>query len=215
MKMNVGISRGSFNVVVGSTVSGTFDVTNTANEAITGVTYELVDVPENIKLDVQFSRPLIAANGYMRVTISAKAIDDSIPVSEAKLILHSSDTEDVEIKLVFNVYGDKPTLTCDTDLLSGTMTTGRQKTVEFEICNESGVESGEIRLALPDVPWMSSLNGTTLDSLAPGETRTVQLLLNPADDLPLSVYQGSIGVNYANTGLKIDFKYRATAVPNN
>ncbi|MBQ8287057.1 MAG: carboxypeptidase regulatory-like domain-containing protein, partial [Thermoguttaceae bacterium] len=211
MKMSAGFTRGSFSIVENATASGSFRIYNESSEPITGLSYDVEGLAENIALDVKFSSSTIPAGGSVEVTLTAKALSASIPTSSAKFRVTSAETNPISGSLSFDVYREDPYLTCDVQTISGSMTRGEQKFVEFTICNESGVESGPVELALPDVAWMSAVGGTTLPSLAPGEVRTVKLLLNPSDDMELTIYRGSFGVNYANTGIKVDYQYRLRA----
>ena len=210
MKLSLATTRGAFNISAGQTVTGEFVVRNESSEPITNLGYRVEGLPDNVRLEVVLSSTIIPTGGSATVALVATALDASVPVSQAKLYLTSDDTRDAEVALGFNVYPSYAVLTSDKQILSASMTVGSQKIVEFEICNESGVETGPITVDLPsDLAWLSCVNGTTLDSLAPGEARTVQLLLNPSADLPLQMYQGRLVLHYGNTGLPLDFKFRA------
>ncbi|MBR4102631.1 MAG: hypothetical protein IKK39_01035, partial [Thermoguttaceae bacterium] len=211
MKMSAGFTRGSFSIVENATASGSFPIYNESSEPITGLNYEIEGLAENIALDVKFSSSTIPAGGSVTVTLTAKALNASIPTSSAIFRFTSAETNPISGSLTFDVYREDPYLTCDVQKISGSMTRGEQKFVELTICNESGVESGPVELALPDVDWMLPVGGATLPSLAPGEVRTVKLLLNPSEDMELTIYRGSFGINYANTGIKIDYQYRLRA----
>ncbi|MBQ4204249.1 MAG: hypothetical protein II655_11180, partial [Thermoguttaceae bacterium] len=180
MKMTLSVTRGTFEISEGETVSGSFKIYNNSEVPVTGLGYAVEGLAENLKLDVKLSSTVIPAGNYVTVTLSATALDALTPASQATLRFTSAETPDVSSTLCFNVYPGYALLTADTQNLSHVMTVGEQKIVEFEICNESGVASGPISVVLPQLDWLSCIDGNTLDSLAPGEARTVRLLLSPA-----------------------------------
>ncbi|MBQ9370589.1 MAG: fibronectin type III domain-containing protein, partial [Thermoguttaceae bacterium] len=209
MRMTTDFTNGVFNIVERESVFGEFQIKNKTNEPITGVRYEVEGLADNLQLEMNLSSTIIPGGGQIVASVTAKAFDVSTPVSEAKVIIYSNETEPIVATLQFNVYRAEAYLTCSKQELKGTMVPGTQKIVEFEIVNESGADSGSITIDLPDVEWMSSIDGTTLESLSPGEARAVQILLNPSVDMPLTVYYGSIIVNYENKGLEVNFNFRA------
>ena len=209
MKMTLSVTRGTFEISEGETVSGSFKIYNNSSVPVTGLGYAVEGLAENLKLDVKLSSTVIPAGNYVTVTLSATALDALTPASQATLRFTSAETPDVSSTLCFNVYPGYALLTADTSNLSHVMTVGEQKIVEFEICNESGVASGPISVVLPQLDWLSCIDGNTLDSLAPGEARSVRLLLSPAADLPQRAYQGSFALNYKNSGLTVNFNFRA------
>ncbi|MBQ4204122.1 MAG: PEGA domain-containing protein, partial [Thermoguttaceae bacterium] len=209
MRLTASTTRAAVRIVEGETVAGSFEVYNKTSEPITGLGTRVEGLPANIQLDVVTSSTVIPPGGSATVTVVATALDASVPASQAKIFITSAETQDLETTFGFNVYQGAALLTTDTPILSTSMKVGAQKIVEFEICNESGSPTGPIAVDLPELEWLSCVNGAELPSLEPGEARKVQLLLNPAADLEQTMYQGSLVLKYKNSGLKVDFKFRA------
>ncbi|MBR5757480.1 MAG: hypothetical protein IKX88_02645, partial [Thermoguttaceae bacterium] len=211
MRLSLDTTRGAFNISVGQTVTGSFVVYNKTSEPITNLGARIEGLADNIRLEVRPSSTIVPVGGSATITLAATALNADVKASTATLFVTSAETGDEEIALGFNVYPSYAVLTTDKPVISTTMIVGEQKIVEFEICNESGADSGPITVDLPAAfaSWFTCVNGTTLDSLAPGEARKVQLLLNPSADMPLEMYQGRFVLQYGNTGLGIDFHFRA------
>ena len=217
MRMTTSFSSATFTIVERETASGSFEITNNSAESITGLRYEIDGLPENVEVDVDFSsadpttgEAVIAAGQTIVATITARALDAGVAASEATLRIKSAETADVAATLKFRILPAQPKLTCETKTLTGAVTLGKTKFVQFTLTNESGAESGPITIELPEIEWMRSVSGTTLESLAPGESTTVRLALSPDMETPLNVYQGRLAVRYANTGLNVDFRFRTS-----
>lgn len=84
-----------------------------------------------------------------------------------------------------------------------------QTIVSFEVSNNGGAPSGDLRVTLPAVPWISLLSTSSVASLLPGQKTTVTLALNPPADLPLTRYDGNLVLAGANAGVSVPFQFRA------
>jgi len=71
---------------------------------------------------------------------------------------------------------------------------GSQATVEFEVINQGGADSGPLDVTLPDLPWMRVASALPLPSLAPGESVQVTLALTPDETLALGLHEGRLAV---------------------
>ncbi|MDO4628281.1 MAG: CARDB domain-containing protein, partial [Planctomycetia bacterium] len=214
MKMITSVSQGTFHVGEKETVTGSFTLYNIANTPMTGVKWEVLNVPDSLKVDVNTSST-IASNGESKVNFSVTALDAKISAATITLRISCDQAEALEIPIIVNVYPGQANLVANIKKIDEFMIQGEQRVIEFEIVNESNIDSGPIELLLPEVDWLSSLNGTTLDSLAPGEYGTVRLLLTPSEDMPTETsYTGRIALNYTNTGMTIPFEFHVFSKEN-
>jgi len=207
MKMVVAPTRGTFHVGEKESVTGTFTIHNVANIPMTGIKCEVIGMPDNVQMEIHCNN-VIPPNGSTQVSVTVTALNASIPVSTVTLRLWSNETNYVDVPVFLNIYPGQANLTTFTKKIDEFLIQGQQRIIEFEITNESNINSGPITLALPNVPWLSALNGTTLPSLAPGETGTVRLLLTPAANMALTEFTGQIALNYTNTGMTIPFRFK-------
>ncbi|MDP2106062.1 MAG: carboxypeptidase-like regulatory domain-containing protein, partial [Desulfobulbaceae bacterium] len=75
-----------------------------------------------------------------------------------------------------------------------------------------GAASGPLTVQLPtNIPWLTLGSNANLPSLAPGEKATINLLLNPGQDLPLDIYRGSLNVLGTSTHATVNFQFRAVS----
>nr|WP_228043773.1 NEW3 domain-containing protein [Dolichospermum sp. LEGE 00246] len=81
-------------------------------------------------------------------------------------------------------------MVASTNIVSSGMLRGNQTAVEFNVKNEGGAVAKDIEVLLPDAPWLKLASPTKINSLAPGESTKVTLLLTPDANLPLSEYKG-------------------------
>ncbi len=85
------------------------------------------------------------------------------------------------------------------------------KMLSFQITNNGHDETGEITINVPEVDWMSVMSGSTLPSIAIGDTSSFTIQLFPGDNVSLTQYEGSIAVNCANgNGIAIPYVIEAT-----
>ena len=90
------------------------------------------------------------------------------------------------------------------------MLIGQQTLVDFDVQNVGGAASGPITLELPgSAPWLSAASATNIPSLAPGQSNRFIIALNPALNLPLQQYSGSLFASDASGGVSIPFTFRA------
>lgn len=87
------------------------------------------------------------------------------------------------------------------------MTKGQTRDYPVTITNIGSGNTGDISLALPSGGWMTAATPMQIPALAPGESATIHLLLEPTDGQQLNVpVTGRIGINCANgDGLPVAF----------
>ena len=73
-----------------------------------------------------------------------------------------------------NLERGTPRLVASTPSLKGAMVRGGQSMVEVTLTNEGGAATGDIKVLLPDAPWLSLASPTTIESLAPGNRQRRQ-----------------------------------------
>lgn len=92
--------------------------------------------------------------------------------------------------------------------LDAGMVRGRQTTVEIEIVNQGGADSGPLDITLPDLPWMRPATPPPLASLPPGGTVKVALLLTPSDTVALGLHDGRLAVGNDQARVTVPFSIR-------
>jgi hypothetical protein len=105
-----------------------------------------------------------------------------------------------------------PSLSFSVGGIEAAVLRGGSKVVSFKVTNIGGLETGPIKVLLPDVPWMSLACTSPMPSIPPGGTADVSLLLAPDAGVPLTQFTGSMAVNPANgAGRAVDYKFRVVS----
>jgi hypothetical protein len=127
-------------------------------------------------------------------------------------VVNSAEGIQTAIPVSFEVKPLTPLLTVDTSELTHSMLRGEQTLVTVEVTNTGGGSAENIKLLLPDAPWLKLVSPPIIEHLAAGESTLVTLNLTPAEDLPLNIYQGNlifdVGGGTAND-ISVPFNFRA------
>ena len=190
-------------------VTKTITVTNRSSVAITGITAQLVGVPEGIAFTVDMPSTL-PGNGSVTLTYTINASDPELGEGTIGIKLSSAQGASVDIPVAVNVVPLTASLLVNPVSLSEGMIRGERKTIDMAVRNIGSAPSGEISVLLPDVSWMRLVSPATIDSLQPGAYATITLELCPANDLALQLYQGQIVVASAGGASRsVGFSFRA------
>ncbi|MEO1672911.1 MAG: carboxypeptidase regulatory-like domain-containing protein, partial [Cyanobacteria bacterium J06631_2] len=208
-------------VIADTPFSNVVTLENTTDTPLTGITAEVIGVPEN--WDVQVNVPsTLAGDGSNEIEYTISAPNNSY-ITQDRFNIQLTSNEGVSASLPVNVNLERSipklvatigenTLTGSSPLESG-MLRGEQTSVEVTITNEGGAIAENIDILLPDTPWLSLASPQTIESLEPGESTSVTFLLSPDAEQDLTLYQGSIGFDVAgNDGdLSLPYEFRAVS----
>ena len=203
----------SHQVLADSTFNAQVELENLTDTSLTGITYEVEGAPSN--WDIQVNAPTtLAGDGTNAISYTINAPNESLIIRDS-FDINLTSTEGVTASLPVTVDLERivPRLVADAGKITSGMLRGEQTIIEFELTNEGGAATGDIQLQLPEASWLSSASGTTIESLAPGESTNVSLLLSPEADLPLTVYEGNLFFDgEGNDGdLSLPFEFRAVS----
>ena len=202
----------SHRILADSTFTATIDLENQTDVPLTGITYELLGIPDT--WDFQATVPdTLAGNGTNTINYTIEAPNESL-ITQARLGISIESNEGVTDILPINVNVDRiiPKLVSDTSPLNQAMLRGEQTALEFTITNEGGAAAENIEVLLPEsFSWMSLATPSTIESLAPGESTDVTLLLTPEANIDLTVFNGNLFLDAdGNDGdLSLPFSFRA------
>ncbi|MBK7999158.1 MAG: putative Ig domain-containing protein [Verrucomicrobia bacterium] len=188
--------------------NGVIEFRNLSPLPLTGVSVSA----ENLPLDFSFAASVTnVLSGSQTSSINYEITTTlTTPVrGRFNMLVTSAEGAVTRIPVDFTVAPPTAQLVAEPASLNRGMLRGVQTVVQFDVVNIGGVASGDLNVALPSLPWMSIVSTSTIPSLAPGARATVVLALNPATNLPLTVYSGSLGLIGNNTGLSVPFQFRA------
>ena len=104
-----------------------------------------------------------------------------------------------------------PNLVTNPGSLSVGVVRGQERLVTFTLTNTGGAPSGNLTVQLPGLPWLTVASSVDIASLAPSESTSVSLLLNPPADQALELYNGTIVIGGANTSVPLGFAFRTVS----
>jgi hypothetical protein len=192
-------------LVAGKSVQGTVQLTNLSNVALTNIQATLQGKPANLNIQVTVASSL-PGNAMTNLAYTIQATDASVPQAAVTINLSNDQGATLSIPLNVSVVIPTPHLTGPAILKTG-MVRGEQATWEFSVTNDGGAPTGPIQLAVPQAPWLTLATPQTMPSLDPGQSANIDLVLSPSSTLPLGPYTGTIGLNYAGTGLGLPFSF--------
>ncbi|MBD2492423.1 Calx-beta domain-containing protein, partial [Aulosira sp. FACHB-615] len=203
----------SHKVIADNTFTAQVNLQNLTDVDLNGLTYTVEGAPSNWNIQVNTPATL-AGSGNNTISYTITAPNDSV-ITQDTFNIKLTSAEGVTATLPVSVDLERivPRLVASTNLVSSGMLRGNQTAVEFEVKNEGGAVAENIEVLLPDASWLKLASPTKINSLAPGESTKVTLLLTPEADLALTEYTGNIFLDAAgNDGdLALPFNFRAVS----
>lgn len=193
-----------------SSVTGTVRLVNGSDQPLQGVTATLLEQPPELGVSIDLSGSTLPGSGSLNLNYTFTA-NTASAYGWVRVRLSSSEGLTVDVPFAVSVAPLRPHLVATPGNLSAGMARGRQTAVEFTVQNDGGIVCGPLGISTPNVPWISVVTENPLPPIAPGETNAIKvtLLLQPAPDLPLGPYSGSIALHSSNATLSVPFTFRA------
>ncbi|MBN2063809.1 MAG: hypothetical protein JW745_03325, partial [Sedimentisphaerales bacterium] len=186
---------------------GEAELENLSDIAMTGLTYQVVSMPDNVSVDILLPAELGAASTEkIYYSVSVTGGDIAAPVL---IDVQSQQGAVVRMTLDLTVPTDKAVLSVEPVSLNAGMVRGSQTLVSFVVSNTGGGDSGLISVLLPEVSWLKLASPATVTSLAAGESTEVVLQLLPDADLGLGNYAGYLLVQCSDSYAEVPFVFRA------
>ncbi|NEQ72661.1 MAG: hypothetical protein F6K23_06010, partial [Okeania sp. SIO2C9] len=185
---------------------------NLTDTPLTGFTSNVVDAPESWDIEVQVPDTL-AGDATNNISYTITAPNES-QITEDTFEIQLTSAEGATATLPVNVDLERnvPRLVTDVSTISSGMLRGEQTFVEVELTNEGGAIAENIDVIAPEAPWLSATTDT-IESLAPGESTNVTLILSPDAELELTQYEGNVFFDAAGSDgdLSVPFEFRAVS----
>ncbi|NCQ69135.1 MAG: tandem-95 repeat protein [Microcystis aeruginosa W13-16] len=211
MRFNTGGAY--YQINADSPFNATATLQNLTDIPITGITYSIDGAPQDWNIQVSAANTL-AGNSNLPITYTITVPNNS-PITQDTFNINLTSAEGVSTTLpvTINLRRIVPHLVANTNLLSNGMLRGQQTPIEFTVTNNGGIATGEVKVILPNAPWLKLASPVKLSSLNPGESSKVTLLLAPDANLPLTVYNGNLVLDVVgNDGdLSLPFSFRAVS----
>ena len=199
----------------GQQTFGTLSIVNQSNQSLTGLSFDLSDVPQEVQ--VSFSNLPIVINPGETVFVDY-SLESSVGniYNEFNLKLNSTEGASDTVDFNVNVTDIPASLVLDTSNLERGLTRGEQTFVEFVVFNAGQEAAESVLVQLPPLPWMTLVGDSDLGSIVGGETKVVTMLLEPPTDSALGQYAGDIFVTGENSNgdalnITADFGWNVTS----
>jgi Subtilase family/Calx-beta domain/SdrD B-like domain/PA14 domain/CARDB/FG-GAP-like repeat len=200
-------------IVQGTTYTGLVKLQNLSDVALSGLTGSAIDAPSNWTVNITPQKSTLAGNEEIGVNYSITVPDGSIRHDDFKLRLTSAEGVTSNLSVTIDVDPIVPKLVASTNIINSGMLRGSQTFVEVEVTNQGGDTAKNIKVLLPDTPWLALTSPPTIAALAPGASTKVTIRLNPDENLPLTEYKGNLLLDVeGNDGdLTVPFNFRAVS----
>ena len=203
----------------GSTFNGTLNLRNTGADALSTSGLSVSGAPAGWNVSLGSLPATLASGEGTTVTYSVTAPDATVLFDDFELVATASATGLPALiarqPLAVTILPNRPVLSVNQAQRSAAMLLGQRTLHEVTLINTGNAPSGPINVVLPNgAPWLSLYGASTLDSLAPGASSTIQLALNPPADLSLTSYQVPIGFRdeqHPAANLTVPFSFRAVS----
>jgi hypothetical protein len=166
---------------------------------------------ENLQVNIPSN---LASSGQNTLTYTILAPNNST-VTQDNFNIRLISAEGVKAVLPVTINLDRiiPRLVASVDTLTSGMLRGDQTFVEFTVTNQGGAIANNIKVLLPNVPWLKLASPTTISTLGIGESAKISLLLTPNANLELVEYTGNLLLDAdGNEGdLSLPFNFRAVS----
>lgn len=188
-------------------LSGTIAVRNLGEIPLTGVG-AVAHAPAGVNMQLNIASELSGmSTGLLHYAITSTITQQAN--ATFRIELNTAEGATLNIPGSATIAPLRPQLTAVPAFLARGMLRDTQTVVSFDVVNQGGAPSGDLRVSLPAIPWLSLLSSSNVASLNPGERATVTLVLQPPADLPLTRYDGNLVVANAGIGVNVPFQFRA------
>ncbi|WP_218933767.1 CARDB domain-containing protein [Rubripirellula lacrimiformis] len=202
------------NLTSGATTTQTITVRNLADVDLSGLTVEAIDIGTGLTVTPRIADGANTLPASESFQLEYDLGSGTATFGETGFTLRISTTEapNLDIPITVDVLAPTARLVASVETIESTMVVGEQTTIEFELENRGGADSGPIEFLLPDgAPWLSVSSGHRIANISPGGLTTVTLLLSPQIDLELTQYSGLIVARTEGDDLAVQFRLQATA----
>jgi len=204
----VSASSAAMTIVPQTLTTGQITLQNMTAVALTGIAATASNAPASLGLTLNVPSTL-AGDSSSRLDWSLNTTITNAARVVFPVRVTSAEGCSETIVFTVTIAPLQPQLTATPGFLDRGMVRGEQTLVPFTLRNVGGVNTGPMVINLPAVTWMKLAGTNQLASLEPGASTTVNVLLEPPADLPLAIYNGSIGIGNGSVGLALSYRFRA------
>ncbi len=201
-----------FRVTINDTLRGSLQVVNLSSRALNNFTIDKISVPGGSYIHFDTIQTLAGnATANIGYAVSGSSISPgtSFSVAGMKAVSREGTIQPMDVFYFCqapNGYVEADISSIDVSVSSA----AGERSVQFKLINKGNGYSGDIKLGLPNVNWLSSVTPVNIASLAPGDTTSVVLKFSALDEVPFNyTINGTIGINTQNgNSFSIPFTFK-------
>ena len=208
--MTVAPSPVAMNLVPGTPLVGTMTITNQSSVPLTNLVVTNVNegtgsqmLPISVSFVINNPAQLPGTTttpGTLTATYTLTATEPLAVSGRIFVTINDDQNTPVTVELDPTITPPTPRLT--TTSLTAGVVVGTDTLASFTLTNSGSASTGPITIVSP-VDWITLASLPT--PLAPGQSEQVEMQLTPAENQQLGEFTGTIGVDYASTGLPVSF----------
>ncbi|MBN1786930.1 MAG: hypothetical protein JW806_00880 [Sedimentisphaerales bacterium] len=187
-------------------VSGTITLTNLTDVPLSGIIADVNGAAGNLDIQLDYD-PNMSELAVIDVNYTITALDDSVLSSTVVINFSSNEGATASTTLNVNVIPLNFVVNVSPQSLKTGMVRGQQKLLQFDLSNSGGAPTGQLDVLIPQVPWLRLTTPQKIPQIGPGQTAAVGLALEPAENLPLGLYTGTIIVYGVGVNKVIPFEF--------
>ena len=213
MTLQVDFPSGTVAFDEGETVQVAGELRNPTDYDLTGLRLEVAPgLPAGLTVTPTLAATNLLAGAILPVTVEFQAAAGYSGGREVSLELSTAEGVSRTVSLFTSVRPLTPDLVITPNRLRCSVLRGGQKAASFTVENLGGAGSGPIDILLPDFPWMAHGSPATLDSIPPGGSADVTILLSPTANEDLTLYSGHLVVApAAGASRNVPFEFRVVS----
>ena len=185
---------------LGQTITGKIGIKNTSEATLNKLVITSDKLPAGCQLKFD-TIAVLSGNQTKEFSFTLKATELTIGKDYENISFQVKSAEGITTDFPAYYYCQalQAQLKSDPVSINTTMTKGKSRLYELFIYNNGAGESGAVTISLPNVSWMTLVSPGTLTNIAPQDTATVIINLEPNADTPLNTpISGNIAVNCVN-----------------
>lgn len=194
-------------------MSGHILLKNPGNKDLSGITAKIISQPKNCTISFSsVSNLAVNKTAELRYEVIGTAVSTGVDWEPVKVQVSSKEGAILDLDIRYYCRSHAAQLEISEPNINTTMTIGSSREYPVTITNTGKGETGEIRVVLPNVDWMSLATPAKMASLKYGESATVLLRLAPNASMEANIANtGRFAINCAN-GNGVPVSYRITPV---
>lgn len=203
----------NWEVFTNEKMSGHILLKNPGNKDLSGITAKIISQPKNCTISFSsVSNLAVNKTAELRYEVIGTAVSTGVDWEPVKVQVSSKEGAILDLDIRYYCRSHAAQLEISEPNINTTMTIGSSREYPVTITNTGKGETGEIRVVLPNVDWMSLATPAKMASLKYGESATVLLRLAPNASMEANIANtGRFAINCAN-GNGVPVSYRITPV---